>query len=149
MREASDGDAGGEERVAAEQGLSDDHLDPDERAAYTGRVERGLRCRVLHRVEARCDGVGHEVIVEVSVAEHALHDVSQRALRVRAGPRRRQGVRVPGRRAHELVVPRSEEHTSELQSRLHLVCRLLLEKKKKNRTKNMNSKNEDRETDEY
>src|SRR2546422_11719555 len=30
-----------------------------------------------------------------------------------------------------LVAPRSEEHTSELQSRLHLVCRLLLEKKKK------------------
>src|SRR2546429_5725695 len=29
--------------------------------------------------------------------------------------------------------PRSEEHTSELQSRLHLVCRLLLEKKKKPR----------------
>src|SRR2546429_6900288 len=28
---------------------------------------------------------------------------------------------------------RSEEHTSELQSRLHLVCRLLLEKKKKNK----------------
>src|SRR2546429_2474378 len=29
---------------------------------------------------------------------------------------------------------RSEEHTSELQSRLHLVCRLLLEKKKKKTT---------------
>src|SRR2546422_3219193 len=29
------------------------------------------------------------------------------------------------------VETRSEEHTSELQSRLHLVCRLLLEKKKK------------------
>src|SRR5205809_5775549 len=29
------------------------------------------------------------------------------------------------------VGERSEEHTSELQSRLHLVCRLLLEKKKK------------------
>src|SRR2546422_4426014 len=28
---------------------------------------------------------------------------------------------------------RSEEHTSELQSRLHLVCRLLLEKKKKHK----------------
>src|SRR5690348_17724729 len=28
--------------------------------------------------------------------------------------------------------PRSEEHTSELQSPVHLVCRLLLEKKKKN-----------------
>src|SRR2546422_1559311 len=33
-------------------------------------------------------------------------------------------------RAHDL---RSEEHTSELQSRLHLVCRLLLEKKKRNK----------------
>src|SRR2546422_9540426 len=31
------------------------------------------------------------------------------------------------------VTARSEEHTSELQSRLHLVCRLLLEKKKKNK----------------
>src|SRR2546429_7005009 len=30
------------------------------------------------------------------------------------------------------AVVRSEEHTSELQSRLHLVCRLLLEKKKAN-----------------
>src|SRR2546429_6399725 len=43
-------------------------------------------------------------------------------LQVAAGPHRlrveRDGYR-----------PRSEEHTSELQSRLHLVCRLLLEKK--------------------
>src|SRR5439155_12478398 len=31
--------------------------------------------------------------------------------------------------------PRSEEHTSELQSRGHLVCRLLLEKKKKKKKK--------------
>src|SRR2546422_5445476 len=34
---------------------------------------------------------------------------------------------------------RSEEHTSELQSRLHLVCRLLLEKKKKKNKKNEQS----------
>src|SRR2546422_4359582 len=33
--------------------------------------------------------------------------------------------------------PRSEEHTSELQSRLHLVCRLLLEKKKKKNQTNV------------
>src|SRR3989449_11735157 len=33
---------------------------------------------------------------------------------------------------------RSEEHTSELQSRLHLVCRLLLEKKKKYRWRSCN-----------
>src|SRR3989449_8031082 len=34
---------------------------------------------------------------------------------------------------------RSEEHTSELQSRLHLVCRLLLEKKKKRKKSECNS----------
>src|SRR5687768_18164725 len=33
------------------------------------------------------------------------------------------------------IAERSEEHTSELQSRLHLVCRLLLEKKKKKQSK--------------
>src|SRR5690242_21504481 len=31
------------------------------------------------------------------------------------------------------MMPRSEEHTSELQSHVNLVCRLLLEKKKKNK----------------
>src|SRR5436309_5336253 len=35
---------------------------------------------------------------------------------------------------------RSEEHTSELQSRENLVCRLLLEKKKKNKIKKYNTK---------
>src|SRR3989449_5786102 len=35
--------------------------------------------------------------------------------------------------AEQVVTQRSEEHTSELQSRLHLVCRLLLEKKKQRR----------------
>src|SRR2546422_4093284 len=45
----------------------------------------------------------------------------------RSGWNHRHGGRSPlgSRRLH-----RSEEHTSELQSRLHLVCRLLLEKKK-------------------
>src|SRR2546422_3926527 len=38
------------------------------------------------------------------------------------------GARLPATRD---LATRSEEHTSELQSRLHLVCRLLLEKKKK------------------
>src|SRR5436189_4242782 len=35
----------------------------------------------------------------------------------------------------DLAVERSEEHTSELQSPMYLVCRLLLEKKKKTREK--------------
>src|SRR2546422_1789856 len=44
------------------------------------------------------------------------------------------GIKSLGGMKLELLL-RSEEHTSELQSRLHLVCRLLLEKKKKKRTK--------------
>src|SRR2546422_2293755 len=43
---------------------------------------------------------------------------------IREGNLRRQDGHHPG------AAGRSEEHTSELQSRLHLVCRLLLEKKK-------------------
>src|SRR2546422_8129356 len=38
--------------------------------------------------------------------------------------------KLPGGDSRVTNDPRSEEHTSELQSRLHLVCRLLLEKKK-------------------
>src|SRR2546422_8611021 len=41
------------------------------------------------------------------------------------------GVALPGATHAMGSRARSEEHTSELQSRLHLVCRLLLEKKKK------------------
>src|SRR5215469_18639648 len=37
----------------------------------------------------------------------------------------------PSRSMASWIMPRSEEHTSELQSRRDLVCRLLLEKKKK------------------
>src|SRR2546429_5161902 len=42
--------------------------------------------------------------------------------------------RLLGRRykGYKAPLSRSEEHTSELQSRLHIVCRLLLEKKKNN-----------------
>src|SRR2546422_4556970 len=53
--------------------------------------------------------------------------------------------RAPLRPVHELderepqLGPRSEEHTSELQSRLHLVCRLLLEKKKTQKYPHNNS----------
>src|SRR5690242_21059012 len=50
----------------------------------------------------------------------------------RAGTRR--GRRIPSRfrAARSPLAARSEEHTSELQSHVNLVCRLLLEKKKKN-----------------
>src|SRR3712207_7168308 len=46
-------------------------------------------------------------------------------------PARRVRRRRAFRRSRPDLRPRSEEHTSELQSRQYLVCRLLLEKKKK------------------
>src|SRR6267143_5332704 len=46
--------------------------------------------------------------------------------------------------------PRSEEHTSELQSQFHLVCRLLLEKKKKkNKTNNTLNKKKKKNSYKY
>src|SRR3712207_8967782 len=62
----------------------------------------------------------------------------ERPERRRAREGRGQGPRAAGDQRDDLAeaeggrggVPRSEEHTSELQSRQYLVCRLLLEKKK-------------------
>src|SRR2546422_10602919 len=62
--------------------------------------------------------LGNRVAVEGDVVRAARH-VDE--------PHR--GAGLEGQRGRLNV--RSEEHTSELQSRLHLVCRLLLEKKKK------------------
>src|SRR3712207_9164184 len=78
----------------------------------------------------------------------SLHDALPIYRAPAASPRRtRSSASRPGRRRVRPPVPRdsarahpaasrSEEHTSELQSRQYLVCRLLLEKKKKTRTKN-------------
>src|SRR3712207_7378107 len=56
-----------------------------------------------------------------------VNDISGGSPMGRGGGRPRRSVRV----AHARDGERSEEHTSELQSRQYLVCRLLLEKKKK------------------
>src|SRR2546429_7108754 len=58
----------------------------------------------------------------ISLGQKETELTSTRSKVASAKGRRRCGHRFCGR---------SEEHTSELQSRLHLVCRLLLEKKKK------------------
>src|SRR5687768_18283460 len=52
-----------------------------------------------------------------------------------APPPTRDSAPPPGTSRCGRAAPRSEEHTSELQSRLHLVCRLLLEKKKHHPTR--------------
>src|SRR6266566_10008290 len=62
----------------------------------------------------------------------SLHDAlpiwSERDMAWRS---RSQRNALAGHRGRPLDLPRSEEHTSELQSPCNLVCRLLLEKKKK------------------
>src|SRR5689334_24708660 len=88
---------------------------------------------------------------ELSASLPALHDPEPSSSPVQPAPMRRplpagggpdgtpawhlrvsarSGARVPGGHPRETSA-RSEEHTSELQSQFHLVCRLLLEKKKK------------------
>src|SRR2546429_9556720 len=64
----------------------------------------------------------------------SLHDAlpifGARRMCARPARDRARGVERRLRHRGRLSQRRSEEHTSELQSRLHLVCRLLLEKKK-------------------
>src|SRR5437868_8087819 len=63
-----------------------------------------------------------------SLPPHAYSiDLSASCGKTRARPRRR----IAAARRVDAAILRSEEHTSELQSRFDLVCRLLLEKKKK------------------
>src|SRR5437660_7182316 len=59
------------------------------------------------------------------------HSIPLRASSTARGGRSRWSAPTPPATARSSQWDRSEEHTSELQSRGHLVCRLLLEKKKK------------------
>src|SRR5438067_7773186 len=76
------------------------------------------------RVSVLIEHAGQTIIVDTS------SDFRQQALKI--GLKHLDAV---------LITHRSEEHTSELQSRFDLVCRLLLEKKKKNTYKNYYPKN--------
>src|SRR5947208_12905697 len=73
-------------------------------------------------------------VAAVDAAAHPPEGVIEQALRLdaqgMAGGRVGVVDRAPPALAREVLVQRSEEHTSELQSPDHLVCRLLLEKKK-------------------
>src|SRR5260370_29180202 len=84
------------------------------------------------RSEPRCDEHHADRIMQESLA--AAGREFFHALRAhigcdgkKAGPTPCSAIWVPKSEPH---LPRSEEHTSELQSHLNLVCRLLLEKKK-------------------
>src|SRR2546422_4921594 len=73
-------------------------------------LSRGHRAAVAPEATFVQGGIGDRAALDALLRSHRCHALVHLA-------------------AYALV--RSEEHTSELQSRLHLVCRLLLEKKKK------------------
>src|SRR2546429_3565380 len=86
-------------------------------ATITREVDRAARIvRSLLRLARRADTTPTRV--QMNDLVHDVAEIRQRVLRTESVEFR------------TTLDQRSEEHTSELQSRLHLVCRLLLEKKK-------------------
>src|SRR5207249_11941730 len=75
---------------------------------------------------------GHELAI-VDDDGNEISRGTEGDLAVRVRPARPVGMFQEYWRNPEATAKRSEEHTSELQSRFDLVCRLLLEKKKKNK----------------
>src|SRR5207253_4774561 len=98
-----------------------DHHRVEERRGGEPRHER----RVLHRIPRPVAAPAEDVVAPPAADQE---------------PEREE---VPGddRPAARQRDPRSEEHTSELQSRGHLVCRLLLEKKKTKKKKKYEANN--------
>src|SRR3712207_8055688 len=72
-----------------------------------------------------------ELSGRVAVAAVTEHHIEEHDGDVRRVPHGAQHLEPATRVDHRVRAPRSEEHTSELQSRQYLVCRLLLEKKQK------------------
>src|SRR2546429_2043475 len=91
----------------------------------------GLRSMGMGRVALLLDGTSGRTEVTKS---HIFRDACSPVTFIQASQRESRAigqrqVNITGSPKNQKM--RSEEHTSELQSRLHLVCRLLLEKKKK------------------
>src|SRR5688572_12208888 len=109
---------GGSSPSGLDRAENDLGIDGDPRTH--GRAQRdGLEVGPLRRRRLRAHQLAQErdrVLVELLLRERRLAD---------------RGVHVGPLVDAILDLPRSEEHTSELQSQSNLVCRLLLEKKKK------------------
>src|SRR2546422_5582567 len=89
-------------------------------AGMYGQLTTGKPVQIISRTSARTPAHYFEVQIDTKKNEPQILEKKQIAWESQRGTQ----------------VTRSEEHTSELQSRLHLVCRLLLEKKKTNKSHN-------------
>src|SRR5439155_1026765 len=124
----ADSEPGGDQ-IAGVEGDAEDHLraageidaaahaEPEQPDVRAATARRSYRRRMELLGGERRDSARHEQHGQAHLPHHVSFP-SVGVARVRAAAR-----------------PRSEEHTSELQSRGHLVCRLLLEKKKKKKKK--------------
>src|SRR2546429_3547567 len=85
---------------------------------FRSRVGKKVVQRFIRYIGREEDG---KTVLSCSVSEASVEEVKL------AGPLM---MYMPWPRLLDYRICRSEEHTSELQSRLHIVCRLLLEKKR-------------------
>src|SRR3989449_5078168 len=93
----------------------------------------GPACQLTPTARPAATPVAGDVYIRWLVERSMLHQAEVTARRYSVdGELWQHPFAIPQpRAASALASVRSEEHTSELQSRLHLVCRLLLEKKKR------------------
>src|SRR2546422_676571 len=103
-------------------------------------VARSIRNQQLDRIampEAPLDVLAQQIVAAVAAESVGVDTLWQRFRNASSNRTlsREDFVAVVRSLAEPLPAERSEEHTSELQSRLHLVCRLLLEKKKDKQTR--------------
>src|SRR5690554_7233070 len=92
--------------------------------AFTNGIEQGLNDSGLSFAKVESFAAPRRLAVRISELQSQQADKEE----ILYGP------------PANIAFDRSEEHTSELQSRPHLVCRLLLEKKKKKQNKTTESK---------
>src|SRR2546422_5875451 len=106
--------------VEASPRASTSHFNSAFRTPHSALSPHQRHRYIANYLERRGTHLVDRVFRRVPVRVVEVHDVD------RVDARFLQGDVIVGQR---LLHARSEEHTSELQSRLHLVCRLLLEKK--------------------
>src|SRR5437899_5594190 len=102
------------------------------RGPECGGEDRKERGRLVRRRLAHCedDGRDHHGQEHVFLGRSTTRDSFAHSADEAPGRFLEDRLTLPRRESSERVLSRSEEHTSELQSLRHLVCRLLLEKKK-------------------
>src|SRR3989449_2462270 len=107
---------------------------PDGQVAFLGRIDEQIKIRGFRIEPAEIVKVldEHPAVQAGTVVDREVEPGDKRLVAYFVPAAKAQPTHTELRNFIAARVPeRSEEHTSELQSRLHLVCRLLLEKKKK------------------